>query len=277
MFAAAAGQRAGSGSQGLRDRRATAVGTQTGWGIPTAATRPSARSRSSQENEQAWTRPAPDDIDVGGADVTSRVGCSDCESVCLSAIPRRGRHGGKNSCRAVGAGGLLQAIACIIATCLHGASLAGAVGDFGCSTVGSETYVTVPACGTSGATTSLGALGEGLASCAGAGSIVVSNGVVPLHCAQVVPASAPAFFALVIDGTETNATKRQAATDALRVLFAEYTLSGVNGTGSSTSVVLGGRVLLAAGDCAAAASVLHDAAASVAGGTYQLKSCHYLI
>lgn len=235
--------------------------------IPTA-TLPSPRSHSSQE-KLAWTRPTADDVSVGNADVASRMGCSDYDadgSACLNATPRRVGDGRRT---AFCAGGLPHAIACIIATCLYGASLAAAV-DFGCATVGTETYVTVPGCGTSGATNALTSLGEGLASCVNAGSSIVSNGVVPLHCAQVVPASAPAFFALVINGTETNATKRQAATDALRVLFAEYSLSGANGTGSSASVVLGGRLLLAAGDCSAAVSVLHDAAASVAGGTYQL-------
>lgn len=276
MFAAAAGQRLGSGSRG-RDRRThptTAVGTETGWGMPSipTATLPSPQSHSSQE-KLAWTRPTADDVGVGNADVTSRIGCSDCDadgSACLNAMPRcRVGDGSRRRRTAVCAAGLLHAIACIMATCLYGASLAAAV-DFGCATVGTETYVTVPGCGTSGATNALASLGEGLASCVNAGSSIVSNGVVPLHCAQVVPASAPAFFALVINGTETNTTKRQAATDALRVLFAEYSLSGANGTGSSASVVLGGRVLLAAGDCSAAVSVLHDAAASVAGGTYQM-------
>jgi hypothetical protein len=143
------------------------------------------------------------------------------------------------------------------------------VESFGCETVGPETYVTVPGCGTALATAALQDLGQGLASCVGAGSPIVLDSKVPMRCQSVVPSGGPAFFALVINGTENNAANRLAATDAFRGLFARYTLSGANGVGSSATVVLGGRLLVSASDCAEAASVLHDVAASVAGGAYQ--------
>ena len=158
-------------------------------------------------------------------------------------------------------------VACLLAA--SPAAVAQTVESFGCQTVGPETYVTVPGCGTAGATAALQDLGQGLASCVGAGSPIVLDSNVPMRCQSVVPSGGPAFFALVINGTENSAVNRLAATDAFRGLFARYTLSGANGVGSSATVVLGGRLLVSASDCAEAASVLHDVAASVAGGAYQ--------
>jgi hypothetical protein len=168
---------------------------------------------------------------------------------------------------------LRTAAIAVSVVCLLAASPAAVaqtvVESFGCETVGPETYVTVPGCGTAGATAALQDLGQGLASCVGAGSPIVLDSKVPMRCQPVVPSGGPAFFALVINGTENNAANRLAATDAFRGLFARYTLSGANGVGSSATVVLGGRLLVSASDCAEAASVLHDVAASVAGGAYK--------
>ena len=177
---------------------------------------------------------------------------------------------GSPSRRTAGGSGALRtaAIAVGVACVLVAASPAVVVGaDFSCDAVGTETYVTVPACGTASATAAMENLGDGLAACVGAGSPIVLESSVALRCEAVVPAvGAPPFFALVVNGT-SSAANRAAASDAFRGLFAAYTLSGAgSGVGASASVVLGGRLLLPASDCAEAASVLHDAAASVAGG-----------